>query len=365
MPSSPKWLVLVAAFVLAMACGEEKAAQGPTSGVAGKVLELSGEVKAERGGETRALVVGGEVFAKDTVITGADGTVTILLNHNNAKWSLGSGEKQQIRASLAWKAKPEKGGAFGGKGDDTTVTAGRNVENETASTSGTMSADMPEELEEEADGFAAEKREVAPAADAPAATGGPPGGAPRVRRAKEKRKPAPNKAPVAESTGGLGMRGSGVGGGGTGEGTIGKGNVGLIGKGAGGGSGSGYGRGSATRGGRSAKGAQVRHTAPKVTPADALSKDIIRRVVRRHVGEVKYCYERELKRNPNAREGRVVLSFTIDGQGRVVRATFKADRHFENVGKCAASKARRWRFPKPKNGAKVKVDYPFVFRVSN
>ncbi|MGZ6142653.1 MAG: FHA domain-containing protein, partial [Myxococcales bacterium] len=89
----------------------------------------------------------------------------------------------------------------------------------------------------------------------------------------------------AYGVGGLGLVGSGKGGGGTGEGTIGLGNLGTIGKGGGGGNGSGYGRGAGGLGGRRAH-------APDVIPGQAnvrgsLDKEIIRRIIRRHLNEVK------------------------------------------------------------------------------
>ena len=89
----------------------------------------------------------------------------------------------------------------------------------------------------------------------------------------------------AYGVGGLGLVGSGKGGGGTGEGTIGLGNLGTIGKGGGGGNGSGYGRGAGGLGGRRAH-------APDVVPGTAqvrgsLDKEIIRRIIRRHLNEVK------------------------------------------------------------------------------
>ena len=90
-----------------------------------------------------------------------------------------------------------------------------------------------------------------------------------------------NEIGEAYGVGGLGLVGTGTGGGGTGEGTIGLGNFGTIGKGGGGGNGSGYGRGAGGLGGRRAR-------APDVIPGQAnvrgsLDKEIIRRIIRRHI----------------------------------------------------------------------------------
>lgn len=159
-------------------------------------------------------------------------------------------------------------------------------------------------------------------------------------------------------SGGLGLVGTGRGGGGGGQGTIGLGNTGLIGKGGGGGTGSGYGRGSG--GAISGRGKRV----PKVRQAEAtlsgtLDKDIIRRIVRTHIKEVRYCYDKALRKDSNA-AGKVVIDFEISPTGKVTRAEVKSTTlDDKDVGKCIASATKRWKFPKPKGGGKVSVSYPF------
>jgi TonB family protein len=159
--------------------------------------------------------------------------------------------------------------------------------------------------------------------------------------------------------GGLGLVGTGAGGGGTGEGTIGLGNLGTIGKGGGGGSGSGYGRGAGGLGGRRAK-------APEVMPGQAnvrgsLDKEIIRRIIRRHINEVKYCYEQELTRKADL-GGRVAVTFTIAATGQVVTSVVQnSTLGNARVENCVVQAVRRWEFPKPLGGGIVIVTYPFQF----
>ncbi|MBL9009169.1 MAG: AgmX/PglI C-terminal domain-containing protein [Myxococcales bacterium] len=166
----------------------------------------------------------------------------------------------------------------------------------------------------------------------------------------------------AYGVGGLGLVGTGRGGGGTGEGTIGLGNLGTIGKGGGGGSGSGYGRGAGGLGGR-------RATAPDVVPGTAevrgsLDKEIIRRIIRRHLNEVKFCYERELVKNAGL-SGRVMIQFTIAGTGAVVASAVQSSTmNNPTVEMCIAQSVRRWEFPKPSGGGIVVVTYPFVLKAS-
>jgi hypothetical protein len=163
----------------------------------------------------------------------------------------------------------------------------------------------------------------------------------------------------AYGVGGLGLVGTGRGGGGTGEGTIGLGNTGLIGKGGGGGSGSGYGRGAgAGFGGRGTRVPTVRQAKAEVQ--GALDKDIIRRIVRAHINEVRYCYNQALARDPNAK-GRVAVQFTIGGTGKVPSAVVQETTMKDaGVGNCIAQAVRRWTFPKPEGGGSVIVTYPFV-----
>jgi hypothetical protein len=166
----------------------------------------------------------------------------------------------------------------------------------------------------------------------------------------------------AYGVGGLGLVGSGRGGGGTGEGTIGLGSLGTIGKGGGGGSGSGYGRGAGGLGGRRAH-------APDVVPGTAqvrgsLDKEIIRRIIRRHLNEVKFCYEKELMHKPDL-YGRVMVQFTISGTGAVIASIVQnSTMNNPSVEQCIAGAVRRWEFPKPQGGGIVIVSYPFVLKAA-
>jgi hypothetical protein len=170
----------------------------------------------------------------------------------------------------------------------------------------------------------------------------------------------------AYGVGGLGLVGAGGGGGGTGEGTIGLGNLGTIGRGSGSGYGSGYSHGAGGLGGRRAH-------APEVIPGTAivcatnkprcpLDKEVIRRVIRRHLNEVRFCYERELQTlaSPDL-YGRVTMQFTIGTGGQVLASVVQSSTmNRPSVEQCVAQAVRRWEFPKP--AGVVMVSYPFVFR---
>ncbi len=162
----------------------------------------------------------------------------------------------------------------------------------------------------------------------------------------------------AYGSGGLGLLGTGRGGGGTGEGTIGLGNTGLIGKGGGGGSGSGYGRGSgAGFGGRGKRVPRVQQA--KATVTGGLDKDVIRRIVRAHINQIRSCYNAGLAKDPKL-AGTVEIEFVIDGTGKVSEATVKQHLADKAVGECVAKAIERWAFPQPTGGGSVRVKYPFV-----
>jgi hypothetical protein len=162
----------------------------------------------------------------------------------------------------------------------------------------------------------------------------------------------------AEGGFGLGLRGAGIGGGGTGEGTIGLGNENTIGKGGGGGNGSGIGRGGAGFGGRTAGGPEV--TEGKADIKGSLDKDIIRRVIRRAMPGIKFCYEQALAQNPGL-GGKVKIFFVIAPNGAVSSASptsgIQAD-----VDSCVARKISQLSFPAPQGGGIVEVTYPFLFQ---
>lgn len=91
----------------------------------------------------------------------------------------------------------------------------------------------------------------------------------------------------------------------------------------------------------------------------SLDKDLIRRVVRAHIPEIRHCYNQALSRNPEA-QGEVVLDFTIGVDGKVTAATVAANSMGDAMAaECMRAAATGWLFPKP-DGGYVVVTYPFV-----
>ncbi len=166
---------------------------------------------------------------------------------------------------------------------------------------------------------------------------------------------------------GLGMMGTGDGGDGDGEGTIGLGpglwtKIGHGGYGPPGGVGY-CPPGKVCSGGLKAKpGGKV---PPKVSikgeghVLGCIGKDAIRRVIRQHINEVRFCYEKGLVDQPDL-EGRVSVGFVIKADGAVGSAKIK-DSTLGNqaVESCIAGAVERWTFPAPEGCGVVIVSYPF------
>ncbi|XXF80467.1 adventurous gliding motility protein GltG [Myxococcaceae bacterium GXIMD 01537] len=166
------------------------------------------------------------------------------------------------------------------------------------------------------------------------------------------------KAGDSGGFGGMGLRGGGGGGGGTGE-TYGIGGVGT--KGRGGGSG-GYGTGVGTLGGKASVDVGITSSDPVVM--GSLDKELIRQVIHRNRGQIRFCYESQLNRFPKL-NGKVAVKFVIRADGSVASSEVaQSTAGNAELEQCVAGRVRTWQFPKPKGGGVVVVTYPFIFKQS-
>lgn len=96
-----------------------------------------------------------------------------------------------------------------------------------------------------------------------------------------------------------------------------------------------------------------------------LDKEVIAEYIKSKLGQIRYCYERQLSGNPNL-HGTVLIKFTIGAAGNVAgqsvaRTTLKD----ANVEECILRRVAGWNFPLPKGGTSVVVSYPFLFKSIN
>jgi Ca-activated chloride channel homolog len=138
--------------------------------------------------------------------------------------------------------------------------------------------------------------------------------------------------------GGLGLSGTGRGGGGTAYG-IGLGSISTC----------GYGRGTA---------AAPRAVSAAAVVTGSLSREVIRKVIQRHMKAVRACYEAALQANP-ALAGRMVVKLVIEGPGRV-RSAIVAETTLNDaaVEACVVKVFAALVFPRIPGGGEATVNYP-------
>lgn len=93
-----------------------------------------------------------------------------------------------------------------------------------------------------------------------------------------------------------------------------------------------------------------------------LDRDVIADIIKKNLGQIRYCYERQLSSNPDL-YGKVMVKFTIDaggavGEPKIDGSTMKS----ALVEGCILRRVATWKFPLPKGGTQVKVAYPFLFK---
>ncbi len=93
----------------------------------------------------------------------------------------------------------------------------------------------------------------------------------------------------------------------------------------------------------------------------ALDRDGIDRVVKQHLAEIRYCYQRMLQQDWDL-AGRVLFRFVIGQDGAVVSAeVVDSDLGNPVVEDCVRGRLMRLHFPPPDGGGIVVVTYPLVF----
>lgn len=170
-------------------------------------------------------------------------------------------------------------------------------------------------------------------------------------------------ASAQAASAGYGLGTTGTGGGGAGMGGFGGGGFGPGGPGGSGAirtAAKGY---NANLGAKGEAKPKLSMKNPEVT--GSLDKRIIQKVVRQHAGELRACYEKEVAKIKGL-NGRIVIVWLISPQGAVTKALVKeTTMKNKNVENCIINSIKFWRFPAPKGGGMVQIEYPFVFELSS
>jgi hypothetical protein len=95
-----------------------------------------------------------------------------------------------------------------------------------------------------------------------------------------------------------------------------------------------------------------------------IDREAIRRVIRQNLPTIRACYERQLNRKPDL-FGKIVITWEIGEQGRVVTASVKSNElggaEGKAVGECLVERLKTWRFPEPPKNMQPEISYPFLF----
>ena len=100
-----------------------------------------------------------------------------------------------------------------------------------------------------------------------------------------------------------------------------------------------------------------------VVSMGSLDKSLIQSVIKNNFNQIRYCYHKELAKNPSL-TGKVNVQFTIASNGSVSNATIKESTFGEKgtmVESCLTTRFTRFTFPKPDSGIVI-VNYPLVFQ---
>ncbi len=135
---------------------------------------------------------------------------------------------------------------------------------------------------------------------------------------------------------------------------------GIATKGVGGGA-TNVGQGTALTGGKVGQG-DVALIDDETIIDGGLDKDQIAEVIKKNIGQIRECYERQLSANRDL-YGKVLVKFVISAQGgvlepKVENTTLKSSM----VEGCMLRRLSNWKFPLQRGGTMVKVSYPFLFK---
>jgi len=96
-----------------------------------------------------------------------------------------------------------------------------------------------------------------------------------------------------------------------------------------------------------------------------LAREIIARTIRENLGQIRYCYERQLSANPEL-YGKLLVKFVIGPNGQVASQQIgTSTMNSAMVEGCILRRIAKWKFPKPDGGTNVRVSYPFLFKSTN
>ena len=106
---------------------------------------------------------------------------------------------------------------------------------------------------------------------------------------------------------------------------------------------------------------KVVKTSSSYTILGGLSRSLIDAVIKRNLSQIRYCYQRQLAKEPDL-GGKITVKFVISRDGSVARTSIdKTTMNSQKVESCIQNRFMKFTFPKPDGGIVI-VKYPFVFQ---
>jgi hypothetical protein len=97
----------------------------------------------------------------------------------------------------------------------------------------------------------------------------------------------------------------------------------------------------------------------------SLDPEDVRRVIRSHVSQIRFCYEQRLMVNPGL-SGKLRVRFLVGSSGDVPEASMAEGTTISDssLRSCILTRVRSWVFPSPKGGGSALVTYPIWLKPS-
>ncbi len=92
-----------------------------------------------------------------------------------------------------------------------------------------------------------------------------------------------------------------------------------------------------------------------------INPDEIRRLIREHIPQFRYCYQSQLDihKNPEGLQGRIIFNFLIGAEGRVTSSSITSEEiTSDKVRDCIKDVLHGIQFPRPQGGKTVQVNQP-------
>ncbi len=102
---------------------------------------------------------------------------------------------------------------------------------------------------------------------------------------------------------------------------------------------------------------------PQMNDEQGLLAEEVGAVIHKHLDEVRYCHDAAMVYQPNI-NGKLIVHFSVNAAGGVKNPSIASSTlNNDKLAQCIIGRLSKWKFPKPKGGGEVSIDYPFIFKM--